>query len=167
MCEPLSLAHSPLRGAMGPDGDDVATAANDNAAEAANDNATADTAGAIPMEPEMQNVTREIALEEDEAATGWRGLAMLVLISIAAHAALFGGLGGTWHRGEARPRKRPPTEMTVTVKPPPRRRHRPRRSRRRRPRRRSRRARPRRRPPPRRRPRRPRPRRPPTSPAPR
>ena len=67
----------------------------------------------------MQNVTREIALEEDEAATGWRGLAMLVLISVAAHAALFGGLGGTWHRGEAKPRKRPPTEMTVTVKPPP------------------------------------------------
>ena len=67
----------------------------------------------------MQNVTREIALEEDEAATGWRGLALLVLISVAAHAALFGGLGGTWHRGEAKPRKRPPTEMTVTVKPPP------------------------------------------------
>jgi periplasmic protein TonB len=90
-------------------------AANDNAVGAANDNAT----GAIPTELEMQNVTREIALEEDEAATGWRGLAMLVLISIAAHAALFGGLGGTWHRGEVKPRKRPPTEMTVTVKPPP------------------------------------------------
>jgi protein TonB len=94
-------------------------AANDNGAEAANDNAIAPAPGAIPMELEMQNVTREIALDEDEAATGWRGLAVLVLISVAAHAALFGGLGGTWHHGDAKPRKRPPTEMTVTVKPPP------------------------------------------------
>jgi protein TonB len=93
--------------------------ANDNAAGAANDNAIAPAPGAIPTELEMQNVTREIALDEDEAATGWRGLAVLVLISVAAHAALFGGLGGTWRHGEAKPRKRPPTEMTVTVKPPP------------------------------------------------
>ena len=89
---PLSLTLSPLRGARGPDGDDVATpftaelAANDNAADAANDNATA-ARGAIPTELEMQNVTREIALEEDEAATGWRGLALLLLVSVAAHAA--------------------------------------------------------------------------------
>jgi periplasmic protein TonB len=108
-------------------------AANDNAAEAANDNRRAhrseaavpevavfgNATGAIPTELEMQNVTREIALEEDEAATGWRGLALLVLISIAAHVALFGGLGRGGHHGDAKPRKRPPTEMTVTVKPPP------------------------------------------------
>ena len=121
MWGPLSLTLSPLRGARGSESDDVRAhltaelAANDNAVGAANDNAT----GAIPTEPGMQNVTREIALEEDEAATGWRGLALLVLISVAAHAALFGGLGGTWHRAEVKPRKRPPTEMTVTVKPPP------------------------------------------------
>ena len=47
----------------------------------------------------MQNVTREIALEEDDAATGWRGLALLLLIGVAAHVALFGGLG----RARARP----------------------------------------------------------------
>ena len=45
----------------------------------------------------MQNVTREIALEEDDAATGWRGLALLLLISVAAHVALFGGLGRAKH----------------------------------------------------------------------
>ena len=94
-------------------------AANDNGAEAANDNAIAPAPGAIPTELEMQNVTREIALEEDEASTGWRGLLVLLLISVAAHAALFGGLGGTWRGEKAKPRKRPPTEMTVTVKPPP------------------------------------------------
>jgi len=94
-------------------------AANDNAGEAANDNAIAPAPGAVPTEIEMQNVTREIALEEDEAATGWRGLALFVLISIAAHAALFGGLGGSGPHAVAKPRKRPPTEMTVTVKPPP------------------------------------------------
>ena len=45
----------------------------------------------------MQNVTREIALDEDEAATGWRGLALLLVVSVAAHAALFGGLGRVGH----------------------------------------------------------------------
>jgi len=51
-------------------------AANDNAVGAANDNAT----GAIPTELEMQNVTREIALEEDvgpftsEARTFYEGV---------------------------------------------------------------------------------------------
>jgi protein TonB len=95
-------------------------AANDNGAEAANDNAIAPAPGAIPTELEMQNVTREIALDEDEAASGWRGLLVLLLISVAAHAALFGGLGGRWEPGDkSKPRKRPPTEMTVTVKPPP------------------------------------------------
>jgi len=43
---------------------DEATA-NDNGTEAANDNAL--TTGPIPMELEMQNVTREIALEDDDA----------------------------------------------------------------------------------------------------
>jgi protein TonB len=94
-------------------------AANDNAAEAANDNAIAIVDGAIPTEPEMENVTREIALEDDDAASGWRGLALLVAISVAAHAALFAGIGSARHGGEAKLRKRPPTEMTVTVKPPP------------------------------------------------
>ena len=94
-------------------------AANDNGAEAANDNAIAPAPGAIPTELEMQNVTREIALEEDEAATGWRGLALLLVVSVAAHAALFGGLGRAGHRDPAKPRKRAPTEMTVTVNPPP------------------------------------------------
>src|SRR5688572_4886588 len=114
MSGPLTLALSPLRGARGPESDDVRAditaelAANDNAVGAANDNRRAhrseaavpevavfgNATGAVPTELEMQNVTREIALDEDEAATGWRGLALLVLISIAAHAALFGGLGG-------------------------------------------------------------------------
>ena len=94
-------------------------AANDNSADAANDNATASAPGAIPTELEMQNVTREIALEEDEAATGWRGLALLLVISVGLHVALFGGLGRGGHTGPAKPRKRPPTEMTVTVKAPP------------------------------------------------
>ena len=104
MSGPLSLALSPLRGARGPDGDDVATsftaelAANDNAAAPANDNAIASAPGAIPTELEMQNVTREIALEDDDAATGWRGLALLLVISVAAHVALFGGLGRAGHR---------------------------------------------------------------------
>jgi protein TonB len=95
-------------------------AANDNAAEAANDNAIADPTGAIPTELEMQNVTREIALEEDEAATGWRGLVLLLVISAAAHVAFFGGIGRAGrHHDAAKPRKRTPTEVTVTVAPPP------------------------------------------------
>jgi protein TonB len=92
-------------------------AANDNAAEAANDNGI--PPGAIPTELEMQNVTREIALEDDEAATGWRGLALLMVVSFAAHAALFGGLGHGRHGGPGKARKRPPTEVTVSVAPPP------------------------------------------------
>ena len=92
-------------------------AANDNAAEAANDNAI--PPGAIPTELEMQNVTREIALEDDEAATGWRGLALLILLSVGLHAALFGGLGRGGHGPLAKARKRPPTEVTVAVAPPP------------------------------------------------
>ena len=98
-------------------------AANDNAAVAANDNAI--PVGALPTELmaaelAMQNVTREIALEDDYAATGWRGLALLIAISIAAHAALFGGLGRGGHGGPlAKAHKRPPTEVTVTVAPPP------------------------------------------------
>jgi TonB family protein len=96
-------------------------AANDNAAVAANDNGI--PVGAlptelIPTEPDMQTVTREIALEEDDA-TGWRGLALLVVVSIAAHVALFGGLGRGGHGTLAKARKRPPTEVTVTVAPPP------------------------------------------------
>src|SRR3954468_5858654 len=89
------------------EGEDMATpfaaelAANDNAADAANDNAIADAAGAIPTELEMQNVTREIALDEDEAATGWRGLVLLLVISVAAHVAVFGGLGRAGHRDAA------------------------------------------------------------------
>ena len=85
-------------------------AANDNGAEAANDNAIAPAPGAIPTELEMENVTREIALEEDEAATGWRGLALLLVISMAAHVALFGGLGRGGHAGPAKAR-RPASSM--------------------------------------------------------
>ena len=97
-------------------------AANDNAAVAANDNAI--PVGAlptelIPTEPDMQAVTREIALDEDDAATGWRGLALLVVVSIAAHVALFGGIGRGGHGAPAKAHKRPPTEVTVTVAPPP------------------------------------------------
>src|SRR4051812_46235189 len=95
-------------------------AANDNAAGAANDNAIADdAAGAIPTELEMQNVTREIALDDDEASTGWRGLALLLVISVAAHAALFNGVGRVRHHAAGKPHKRTPTEGTVTVAPPP------------------------------------------------
>ena len=123
---PLTLTLSRKR-ERGPDpGDDVSTprftaelAANDNAATPANDNAVAPAPGAIPTELEMQNVTREIALEEDEAATGWRGLALLLVISVGAHVALFGSLGRGGHTGPAKPRKRPPTEVSVTVKAPP------------------------------------------------
>src|SRR4051812_14401242 len=125
MWSPLTLPLSPLRGAREPDGDDVANpftaelAANDNAAAAANDNGLAFAPGAIPTELEMQNVTREIALEEDDAATGWRGLALLLVISAGAHVALFGGLGRGGHHAQAKARKKAPTEMTVTVKAPP------------------------------------------------
>jgi TonB family protein len=122
---PLTLTLSRKR-ARGPDrGDDVPTlfgaesAANDNAGSPANDNAVAPLPGAVPTELEMENVTREIALEEDEAATGWRGLALLLAISAAAHVALFGGLGRGGHAGPAKPRQRPPTEVSVTVKAPP------------------------------------------------
>jgi TonB family protein len=94
-------------------------AAEDNAAVAANDNAVALVPGAIPTGLELENVTQEIALDEDEGGAGWRGLALLVLISVTAHAALFGGLGRTGQHGDAKPRKRPPTEVTVTVKPAP------------------------------------------------
>jgi protein TonB len=93
-------------------------AANDNAAAPANDNAAADVAGAIPTELEMQNVTREIALADDEDSTSWRGLALLVLLSVAIHVGLFTGLG-RGHRTDAKPRKRAPTEVSVTVKAPP------------------------------------------------
>jgi len=108
-------------------GDDVSTshtaelAANDNAANpanAANDNALAPAPGAVPTELEMQNVTREIALDEDEAATGWRGLALLLIVSVGIHVVVFGGLGRGDHRAQAKPRKRP-TEVSVTVKAPP------------------------------------------------
>jgi len=91
-------------------------AANDNGA-AANDNAVAP--GAVPTELEMQAVTREIALEEDEAATGWRGLALLLLVSVGVHVALFGGLAGGRHPSLAKTHKRKPTEVSVTVAPPP------------------------------------------------
>lgn len=94
-------------------------AANDNAASPANDNALASAPGAIPTELEMQNVTREIALEDDDASTGWRGLALLLLISVAAHVALFGGLGRAKHHPQAKARKKAPTEVTVSVAPPP------------------------------------------------
>jgi hypothetical protein len=93
-------------------------AANDNAAGAANDNAIALVPGAIPTELEMQNVTREIALADDEDATSWGGLALLLLVSVALHVALFSGLG-RGHSADARPRKRPPTEVSVTVNAPP------------------------------------------------
>ena len=108
-----------------PRGDDVSTqftaesAANDNAVGPANDNALAPAPGAVPTELEMQNVTREIALEDDEDATGWRGLALLLVISVAVHVAVFNGLGSGEHVGQAKPRKRPPTEVSVTVKAPP------------------------------------------------
>jgi len=92
-------------------------AANDNAAVAANDNGI--PVGPIPTVLDMQNVTREIALDEDDAATGWRGLALLIVVSIAAHAALFGGIGRGGHGALAKARKRPPTEVTVAVAPPP------------------------------------------------
>jgi protein TonB len=93
--------------------------ANDNAAMPANDNALASAPGAIPTELEMQNVTREIALDEDEAATGWRGLALLLLVSAGLHVAVFGGLGRNNHHGLAKARKKAPTEVSVTVKAPP------------------------------------------------
>ena len=92
-------------------------AANDNGAEAANDNGL--PPGALPTELEMQAVTREIALEEDEAATGWRGLALLLLVSVAVHVALFGGIAGGRHRSLAKTHKRKPTEVSVTVAPLP------------------------------------------------
>jgi protein TonB len=113
----MSGLHLPRRGS-----DDVATlfraevAANDNAATPANDNAI--VTGAIPTELEMQNVTREIALSDDEDATSWRGLTLLVLLSVGIHVAVFGGLG-RGHDAAAKPRKRPPTEVSVTVKAPP------------------------------------------------
>jgi len=91
-------------------------AANDNGA-AANDNAVAP--GAVPTELEMQAVTREIALEEDEAATGWHGLGLLLLVSVAVHVGLFGGLAGGRHPSLAKTHKRKPTEVSVTVAPPP------------------------------------------------
>src|SRR3954454_7257980 len=125
MSRPLTLTLSPRRGERGQDGEDVGTlftaevAANDNAGAPANDNGFASAPGAIPTELEMQNVTREIALEDDDAATGWRGLALLLVISAAAHVALFGGLGRSGHRPLAKARKKPPTEVTVSVAPPP------------------------------------------------
>jgi TonB family protein len=92
-------------------------AANDNSAEAANDNGLAP--GPIPTELEMQNVTREIALEEDAEASGWRGLALLLLVSVGVHVALFAGFGADRHRALAKAHKKKPTEVTVTVAPPP------------------------------------------------
>jgi protein TonB len=93
-------------------------AANDNRADAANDNALAP--GPIPTELEMQqNVTREIALDEDESSAGWRGLALLVIVSVAAHAALFSWAGRDRHHAQAKAQKKRPTEVTVTVAPPP------------------------------------------------
>jgi TonB family protein len=76
------------------------TAANDNAANPANDNALAPAPGAVPTELEMQNVTHEIALDEDDAATGWRGLALLIVVSIA-------GARGAVRRDRARRARRP------------------------------------------------------------
>ena len=46
----------------------------------------------------MQNVTREIALEDDDAATGWRGLALLLVISAAAYYAVFDLWAPVWSR---------------------------------------------------------------------
>ena len=99
-------------------------AANDNSLDAANDNATATAPGAIPTEIEMQNVTREIALEEDEAANGWRGLVLLLVVSVAAHAALFGGLGRAGHRADDRQAAQAAADRGDRVRG---RRHRPRR----------------------------------------
>jgi TonB family protein len=95
---------------------DEATA-NDNGTEAANDNAL--TTGPIPMELEMQNVTREIALEDDDPTTGWRGLALLLIVSVAAHAALFAGVGRVRQHAAPKAHKRSPSQVTVTVAPPP------------------------------------------------
>src|SRR5690348_1382975 len=81
------------------------TAANDNAANPANDNALAPAPGAVPTELEMQNVTREIALEEDDESTGWRGLALLLIVSVGFHVAVFGGLGRSNHHAQAKARK--------------------------------------------------------------
>lgn len=92
-------------------------AANDNGAEAANDNGLA--SGAIPAELEMQNVTREIALEDDDPTTGWRGLALLLIVSVAAHAALFAGVGRVRQHAAPKAHKRSPSQVTVTVAPPP------------------------------------------------
>jgi periplasmic protein TonB len=93
-------------------------AANDNGGEAANDNGLA--TGAIPTEHEMmQNVTRELALEDDEEASGWRGLIVLLLVSVALHVALFAGVGRSRHRSLAQAHKKKPTEVTVSVAPPP------------------------------------------------
>jgi len=118
----VSLALSPLRGARGPDGDDVGirytaeATANDNGTEAANDNGL--TTGPIPTELEMQNVTREIALDDDEMSSGWRGLALLLIVSVAAHAALFAWAGRDRHAAQAKAHKRRSSEVTVTVAPP-------------------------------------------------
>jgi protein TonB len=90
--------------------------ANDNGNEAANDNAL--TTGPIPTELEMQNVTREIALDDDETSSGWRGLALLLIVSVAAHAALFTWAGRDRHVAQAKAHKRRPSEVTVTVAPP-------------------------------------------------
>jgi len=94
-------------------------AANDNAAAPANDNALAPAPGAVPTELEMQNVTHEIALEDDEEASGWRGLALLLLVSVGFHVAVVGGLGRSNHHAQAKARKKAPTEVSVTVKAPP------------------------------------------------
>src|SRR6478735_12236046 len=94
-------------------------AANDNAAAPANDNALAPAPGAVPTELEMQNVTHEIALEDDEEASGWRGLALLLIVSVGFHVAVFGGLGRSNHHAQAKARKKAPTEVSVTVKAPP------------------------------------------------
>ncbi|HEY7375267.1 MAG TPA: energy transducer TonB [Polyangia bacterium] len=66
----------------------------------------------------MQNVTREIALDDDETSSGWRGLALLLIVSVAAHAALFTWAGRDRHVAQAKAHKRRPSEVTVTVAPP-------------------------------------------------
>jgi outer membrane biosynthesis protein TonB len=57
------------------------------------------------------------ALTADEAGGGHRALALLLGVSIAAHVAMFGGLGRFTH-GAGAPRRRPPVQVTMEVAPP-------------------------------------------------
>jgi protein TonB len=60
---------------------------------------------------------RAVAIEEDEGGR-FGALALLLGVSVAAHAAMFGGLGRFAHGPSSAARKRPPAEVTMEVAPP-------------------------------------------------